>query len=111
MKKISQTIVALLLACTAGSASAADTLKGDVNGDQKLTVADVTSLVKVLMGQATANDACKVNDDEVVDSKDVLALVDLILGRTPKDTTSTDISDEPATEPAQAPRRGGQFDE
>ena len=41
----------------------------------------------------------------------LLALVDLILGRTPKDTTSTDISDEPATEPAQAPRHGGQFDE
>ena len=78
MNKFSRILLALLLTCTVSSATAAETPKGDVNGDTKVTIADVT------------------------------ALVNIILGKVPPESDSTDIDDEePAWEPAQAPKRGG----
>ena len=107
MKKIPQILFALLLACMVSTA-AAQTKKGDVNGDGQVTVADVTALVNVILGKATRNDACDVNGDTFVTKADVTALVYIILGKTPPEGDSTVVVDDPpAWEPANAPRRGG----
>ena len=107
MKKIPQILFALLLACMVSTA-AAQTKKGDVNGDKQVTVADVTALVNVILGKATRNDACDVNGDTFVTKADVTALVYIILGKTPPEGDSTVVVDDPpAWEPANAPRRGG----
>ena len=107
MKKIPQILFVLLLACMVSTA-AAQTKKGDVNGDGQVTVADVTALVNVILGKATRNDACDVNGDTFVTKADVTALVYIILGKTPPEGDSTVVVDDPpAWEPANAPRRGG----
>ena len=69
--------IALLLAFCASSAMAEnETRRGDINKDGTVTIADVTTLVII------------------------------ILGKTPPDTDSPDIADDtPAWEPANAPRR------
>ena len=103
MNKVSKILFALLLTCTVSSASAAETLKGDVNGDKQVTIADVTALVNVILGKATANAACDVNGDTKVTIADVTALVNIILGKTSPGSDSTDIDDDdPAWEPANA---------
>ncbi len=108
MNKFSRILLALLLTCTVSSAAATETPKGDVNGDTKVTIADVTALVNVILGKATANAACDVNGDTKVTIADVTALVNIILGKVPPESDSTDIDDDtPAWEPAQAPKRGG----
>ena len=76
MKKIPQILFALLLACMVSTA-AAQTKKGDVNGDGQVTVADVTALVNVILGKATRNDACDVNGTPQ------LLLTILLLGNLP----------------------------
>ena len=104
MKKIPQVLFALLLACMVSTA-AAQTKKGDVNGDKQVTVADVTALVNVILGKATRNDACDVNGDTFVTKADVTALVYIILGKTPPEGDSTVVVDDPpAWEPANAPK-------
>ena len=104
MKKITQSLFALLLACMAGNTWAAETPRGDVNGDSQVTIADVTALVNVILGKSTANDACDVNRDAVISIADVTALVNILLGKMPTDTIDID-DDTPAWEPANAPRR------
>ncbi|MBP3211398.1 MAG: dockerin type I repeat-containing protein [Prevotella sp.] len=103
MNKFSRILLALLLTCTVSSAAAAETPKGDVNGDTKVTIADVTALVNVILGKTTANAACDVNGDTKVTIADVTALVNIILSKTPPGSDSTDIDDDdPAWEPANA---------
>lgn len=58
------------------------TLKGDVNHDGKVDVADVTTLVDYILGNTSQGfDAsnCDVNDDTKIDVSDVTSLVDIIL--------------------------------
>lgn len=57
----------------------AKTKKGDVNGDGKVNVADVTTLVNVLHSEAEKPAAADVNGDSDVDADDVKALVELVL--------------------------------
>ena len=56
--------------------------RGDVNGDSKVTIADVTALVNVILGKATApaSGVADVNGDSKVTIADVTALVNIILG-------------------------------
>lgn len=59
-------------------------LVGDLNGDNLLTIADVTALVNFLIGRdGTKYDytVADVNDDGMVTIADVTALVNLILGK------------------------------
>ena len=53
---------------------------GDVNGDGSVTIADVTALVDLLLGNGTAPAAADVNGDGQVTIADVTALVDMLLG-------------------------------
>jgi len=57
------------------------TLLGDVNGDEEVTIADVTALVNILLGKDSGydRDAADVNEDTKVTIADVVALVKMIL--------------------------------
>ena len=60
------------------------TLLGDVNNDGKVTIADVTALVNVLLGKDTAGynlKAADVNSDGGRTIADVTALVNILLGK------------------------------
>ena len=53
---------------------------GDVNGDGSVTIADVTALIDILLGNGTAPAAADVNGDGSVTIADVTALIDMLLG-------------------------------
>ncbi len=60
------------------------TLLGDVNGDGKVTIADVTALVNILLGKDASGydrDAADVNSDGGRTIADVTALVNILLGK------------------------------
>ena len=55
-------------------------LRGDVNGDGRIDVEDVTLLISAVLGNATVNqDVADVNDDTVVDIEDVTTLIARVL--------------------------------
>ena len=60
-------------------------LRGDVNGDGSITIADVTALVNIILGKDTEGQynraAADVNGDESITIADVTALVNIILGK------------------------------
>ncbi len=98
-------IMALMLAFTANSAKAA-TLKGDINGDNILTVSDVTMLVNIVLGNGEAPNfnIADVNGDGAITVSDVTMLINKILtGDTTSGTETGDITDDPATGDAQSP--------
>ena len=57
--------------------------RGDVNGDRQVTIADVTSLVNIILGKTTdyKEAVADVNGDGKVTIADVTALVNIILGK------------------------------
>lgn len=56
-------------------------IKGDVNDDGEVTIADVAALVDILLDNSEPNDASDVDGDGNVNKYDVDALVGIILGR------------------------------
>ena len=62
-------------------------LKGDVNMDGQVSIADVTALVNIILGKDNVppylynHVAANVNEDEGVSIADVTALVNIILGK------------------------------
>ena len=58
-------------------------VRGDVNGDETITIADVTALVNIILGtdnaNASANDAADMNEDGSITIADVTMLVNMIL--------------------------------
>ena len=64
--------------------SASSTLKGDINGDGEVNVADVTTLVDYILGKNPTNcneSACDINGDNEINVSDVTSLVDIILSK------------------------------
>ena len=59
----------------------AKTVKGDVNGDGAVTIADVTLLVNIILGKTEGNTAADVNGDGNTTIADVTTLVNIILGK------------------------------
>ena len=65
------------------------TLKGDINRDGTVSIADVTALVNIILGKAKYPDdadkydfeAANVNGDQVISIADVTALVNIIQGK------------------------------
>ena len=56
-------------------------LKGDVNGDGKVNVSDVTALINMILGVVPIDQTrADVNNDGKVNVSDVTALVNIILG-------------------------------
>lgn len=64
---------------------------GDVNNDGEVNIADVTQLVNIILGKATADDEsfADVNGDGQVNIADVTQLVNVILGK----ATTAEVSD------------------
>ena len=58
----------------------ATTLRGDVNGDGSVNIADVTALIDILLGGQTAPAAADCNHDNAVNIADVTSLIDYLLG-------------------------------
>ena len=59
-------------------------LKGDVNGDGLVTIADVAALVNYLLGQSSDEfneRAAYVDDDDAITISDALAIVNIILNQ------------------------------
>ncbi len=57
-------------------------LPGDVNLDGRVTIADVTALVNIILGKASeSHGVADINDDGSVTIADVTALVNIILGK------------------------------
>ncbi len=54
-------------------------MQGDVNGDQKVNVLDVTTLINMILKVIPTTDAANVNGDEDVNVLDVTALINIIL--------------------------------
>lgn len=59
---------------------AAPVLKGDINGDGVLDVADASALIDMVLRAAECTDVADVNGDGALDVADVSALITLILG-------------------------------
>ena len=65
----------------------ASSLRGDVNRDKSITIADVTALVDIILGKDPGPEyrydhvAANVNNDSGITIADVTALVDIILGK------------------------------
>ena len=61
------------------------TVRGDVNGDGVLSIADVTVLVNVMLGKASKGSydttMIDINDDGIISVADITALVNLLLGK------------------------------
>ena len=54
-------------------------LKGDVNGDDKVNISDVTDLIDIILGGLPSNSAADVNSDGKVNISDVTDVIDIIL--------------------------------
>ncbi len=69
------------------------TLRGDVNGDGKVNVSDVSALINMIMG-FTPMDVSRgdVNGDGKVNVSDVSALINMIMGFTSKNTIRGDVN-------------------
>lgn len=59
---------------------AAPVLKGDINGDGVLDVADASALIDMVLNSGTCTEVADINGDGVLDVADVSALITLILG-------------------------------
>ena len=57
-------------------------LRGDVNGDNAVNIADVTALIDILLSDTTAPAAADCNHDNAVNIADVTSLIDYLLGGT-----------------------------
>ena len=62
--------------------AASGTVAGDVNGDTTVNIADVTSLIDMMMNGGTPPAAADVNGDGAVNISDVTALIDYLLSGT-----------------------------
>ena len=83
MKRQITIILATLLLSLGGinSANAKGYWTGDVNGDDDVTLADVTSLASLIKKGGMASSACDANGDGQVTKEDIAAIVEIILGK------------------------------
>ncbi len=54
-------------------------IRGDVNGDNVVNIADVTALIDILLGSSTAPSSADCNLDNAVNISDVTSLIDYLL--------------------------------
>ena len=56
-------------------------VKGDINGDGKVDIADINAVINMMLGKADAVPAADLNTDVNVDISDVNAVINLMLGK------------------------------
>ena len=118
MRKLFITVVAFISGTAAVNAGTADcdtllhaanvphkiiraTTNGDVNNDGAVTIADVTALVNIILGNAQdttpegEDSIADINRDGNVTIADVTTLVNIILGKGNNDPDTPGISDDP----------------
>lgn len=79
MKKTLQSLFLLLAALMLpATATATDYVRGDVNGDGEVNIADINAVIAVILGGAS-NPAADVNSDGEVNIADINAVIDIIL--------------------------------
>ena len=88
MKKIQLFLLSLLLALPF-NAQAQQTLRGDVNGDNEVNIADVNSIIDIILDGAAVTPAADVNGDGEINIADINVIIDIILGGSPKTLCST----------------------
>ncbi len=88
MKKIQLLLLSLLLALPFNG-YAQQTLYGDVNSDLEVNLADVNSVIDIILDGTAIIPAADVNGDLEINLADVNAIIDIILGGSPKTLCST----------------------
>jgi len=56
-------------------------MQGDINGDGKLAISDVTALINILLTEDTSSGACDVNGDGKVSIADVTFIINMLLSQ------------------------------
>ena len=82
MKKISLFFVFLMMSVASFTVAAGNDVHGDLNGDGKVSITDVTTLINYLLsGDVTPFDdiAADVNEDNNITISDVTSLINLLL--------------------------------
>ena len=79
MKKIKLLLLTLLLALPF-KGYARQTLYGDVNGDLEVNIADVNSVIGVILDGNGFTAAADVNNEGEINIADVIALINMIVG-------------------------------
>ena len=78
MKKIQLLLLALLLALPF-NAHAQQTLYGDVNGDNEVNIADINTVIAVILDGTAVTPAADVNGDGEINIADINVIIDIIL--------------------------------
>ena len=71
-----------LVACLLLGLSATAQVQGDLNGDDKVDIADVNAVINMMLGKSAQTAAGDINGDGLVDIADVNAVINLMLGKT-----------------------------
>ena len=90
MKKVLQSLIllfgALMLPATA---HAQQTLYGDVNGDLEINIADINTVIDIILDGTTITPAADVNGDGEINIADINAVIDIILNGSNEQIYST----------------------
>ena len=79
MKKVLQSLVLLLGALMLPATANAQNVYGDTNNDGEVNIADVNSVIDVILGIGSSTSA-DVNDDGEINIADINVVIDIILG-------------------------------
>ena len=71
-----------LVACLLLGLSATAQVQGDINGDDKVDIADVNAVINMMLGKVSQTAAGDINGDGMVDIADVNGVINLMLGKT-----------------------------
>ncbi|MBR2084064.1 MAG: hypothetical protein IJ879_05530 [Muribaculaceae bacterium] len=92
MKKVLQSLILLLGALMLpATAYAQQRLYGDVNGDNEVNIADINTVIGVILDGAAVTPAADVNSDGEINIADINAVIDIILGGQPATELKSDV--------------------
>ena len=91
MKKIQLLLLSLLLALPFNGYAQQSVIYGDVNGDNEVNIADVNTVIGVILDGAAVTPAADVNGDLEINIADINAVIDIILGGQPATELKSDV--------------------
>ena len=90
MKKIQLLLLSMLLALPLNG-YAQQTLYGDVNGDKEVNIADVNTVIDIILDGNSFTTAADVNGDGEINIADINVIIDIILGGQPATELKSDV--------------------